>query len=183
MRGADVAIDPLDGDGVLATEHGAGQHALLDDGDAVDDEGLAFDALDLFQLLGAQAQGGLQAELGTDLAELEAQPLRGVDAQPLGHRRVEGLDALLGVDRDHAIAELGQDGVEALALGQLDARGTRYFDGVFERLTHGVHRVQEDTSEADLVGHVGGHAGADDDLDPPLAATRALRPRASSSVR
>jgi hypothetical protein len=48
-----VAIDPLDGDGVLATEHGAGQHPLFNDGDAVDDEGLAFDKLDLFQLLGA----------------------------------------------------------------------------------------------------------------------------------
>jgi len=70
------------------------------------------------------------------------------------HGGVEGLDALVFVDRDHAIAELRQDGVQALTLGPLDARGPSHFHGVIQSLSHSIDRIQEDAHQAQVFGAI-----------------------------
>ena len=160
VLGTQVAVGALDRGRVLEGEHGAGRRPLLADGNAVGDHGAGADALDHPHFRRALLEGMRQGQVGGDLAPGPPQRLVGGHPHQLLHGRVDGLHPLLHVHRHHALVQMAQDDVEALAPRLLDARQARQLDGVVQGLAHGVPGIEEHAGQVALVGQIADQAGA-----------------------
>ncbi len=162
---AQVAVDPVDGIGILQGEHGAGSAGLGHDGNTVDHHHFVAELVDGLQFLATALHHAVQGQRRRQRLQLAAQRGGRRGTEETFHGRVIGLDAPFRVDRGHAFVEVGQDGIDVVAPGGLDTAQAGRFDRILQRAPHRIARVQEHADQADPVGQVGHHAGPYHHLD------------------
>ncbi|KAH0444163.1 hypothetical protein KCU90_g993, partial [Aureobasidium melanogenum] len=161
LTGAQRTVDPLRDQRVLHRQHRARTQALLDDRHTVDDQRAAADLLD--SLLDRHAMFERPAQQWADSAcQLRRNVLFAVEAEQIQHCRIDGFELAGIVEGGHAVAQMGDDRVQAHPLRFLLAAHARQFNGALERFFDRAERVQKNTLHAGLLGEIAGHARADD---------------------
>ncbi|EDT02877.1 hypothetical protein BamIOP4010DRAFT_3584 [Burkholderia ambifaria IOP40-10] len=109
-----------------------------------------------------------RAQLGPQIDERAADGRRGLDPERGREPLVDCLDATARVERDHAVAQVLQQVVEALTAKRLGVGRVRDFERRFDRLAHRRVRIQEHRAHAGTRREIGDEAGADDRLDAAI---------------
>ncbi len=158
------AVEPFDRARFLERQHAAGGRAARRERPAMHD--VAHPAHGRERVAFGRAQ---RREFGRQLVERAADGGLRIDAEREREPRVDRLHAAQRVERHHAVAQMLEQVVEALAAQRLGVRGVRDFErGVHGRAHRGV-RVEEHGAHAGARGQIGDEPGADHRVDAAIA--------------
>lgn len=113
----------------------------------------------------AAAQHLVQRQRRRYLLQPSSGQAGGGDAQQAFDGGIERLHAAGGVDRGHALVEIGQHRVQVVAPARLDALQAGDFDGVLDARGHRSQRIHQHAGHSHALGIVDDQARTDQDLD------------------